>query len=366
MGVSEEFAFKRARAAALIAAQGLGGLVLGRSASWSWAMCGREANVALNSEEAVAVLVLTPQRDYLVANQIEMPRLLAEELGDLPFEPVVFPWYEPGRRDALIAELVTGPVGADVVVAGARLLVPQIAALRSVLTVDEQVRLRLLGRATGAAVESAARAIVPGMSEYEIAGVLASETWCRGATPVVTLIAVDDRVHRFRHPCATGRRMERYAMLVLCARRGGLIVSATRLVHVGPVPDVLQARARACAQVDAAVMAATRPGVSFGAVFARLQAAYAAVGYDGEWVYHHQGGLAGYENREVVAMPSQDVIVRVGQAYAWNPSIAGVKSEDTILIDADGYEVVTATNDWPMYDVVVDGGRGVRPAILER
>jgi hypothetical protein len=117
---TNEFAVKRRRIAELIAAQGLSGLLLGRSSSWSWATCGREANIATNSEAAVAALLFTPKRDYLLADRIEMPRLRAEEMGDLPFEPVEFPWYEPARRAELAAELAGGPIGADVGRPGAR------------------------------------------------------------------------------------------------------------------------------------------------------------------------------------------------------------------------------------------------------
>ncbi len=41
----------------------------------------------MNSEHAAALLLFIEQCDYLLASRIEMPRLLAEEVGDLPFEP---------------------------------------------------------------------------------------------------------------------------------------------------------------------------------------------------------------------------------------------------------------------------------------
>lgn len=366
MSAMHEFDVKRRRIAELIESRQLGGLLLGRSSSWSWATCGHEANVMTNSETAVAALLFTPQRDYLLADRIEMPRLQAEELGDMAFEPVVFPWHEPARRAAIAQELADGPLGSDIALPAAQLLAEEIAALRFDLTAAEQDRFRALGQLTGAAVEAAAFAIAPGMSELAIAGVLAAETFRRGAVPVVTLIATDERVHRFRHPPATTKQLERYAMLVLCARQHGLIASATRLVHFGPLPTELQTRALACARVDAAVIAATQPGVTIKDVFAQLQASYAAEGFADEWRDHHQGGLAGYENREVVATPESALPVRVGQAYAWNPSIAGVKSEDTILVGASGFEILTATGDWPLIEVAVQGRSVARPAILQR
>jgi len=367
MTVTAEFTHKRERIAQLMAANELSGLALGRSASWSWAMCGREANVGINSEHAAALLLFTERRDYLLASRIEMPRLLAEEAGDLPFEPVEFPWHEPARRTDLVTELAGRSIGADTAnVAGARLLAGQIAALRYDLTLEEQGRFRELGAAAGAAVEAATRAVAPGMSERAIAGLLAVETFRRNATPVVALVAVDERVQRFRHPTPTTKELQRYALLVLCARRHGLIASASRLVHFGPLPNDLRKRALACARVDAAVHLATRPGRPLSAVFADLQAAYAAEGFPEEWRDHHQGGLVGYENREVLGTPATTLIVSAGQVYAWNPSIAGVKSEDTILVVNDGYEVLTDTDDWPYYEIEVAGQAIRRPAILEQ
>jgi hypothetical protein len=57
--------------------------------------------------------------------------------------------------------------------------------------------------------------------------------------------------------------------------------------------------------------------------------------------------------------------VKPGQAFAWNPSITGTKSEDTILIDEKGCEVITAMADWPQIPVQVEGRLIERPTILE-
>jgi antitoxin VapB len=50
----------------------------------------------------------------------------------------------------------------------------------------------------------------------------------------------------------------------------------------------------------------------------------------------------------------------VGQVYAWNPSITGYKSEDTMLVGEKRNEVLTAIPGWP--EKVVDGI--ARPSIL--
>ena len=62
---------------------------------------------------------------------------------------------------------------------------------------------------------------------------------------------------------------------------------------------------------------------------------------------HHQGGLTGYEPREFLAIPGSQEMVVEGQAFAWNPSIAGAKVEDTILVGAAGNEIITLTPSLP-------------------
>jgi Xaa-Pro dipeptidase len=51
--------------------------------------------------------------------------------------------------------------------------------------------------------------------------------------------------------------------------------------------------------------------------------------------------MAGYASREIIANPSARQEIRVGQAFAWNPSLEGAKAEETFVLDPDGPEVLT-------------------------
>ena len=152
-------------------------------------------------------------------------------------------------------------------------------------------------------MDQAIRAVRPGMTEFQIAGLLAEASQSRGVQPIVNLIATDQRIYTFRHPLPTAKTLERYAMMVLCGRAHGLVCSLTRLVHFGPLPAELRRKAEAVAVIDAAFIAATRPGRTLGDVLARAVQAYADSGFADEWRLHHQGGPAGYEPRERIATP---------------------------------------------------------------
>jgi antitoxin VapB len=117
--------------------------------------------------------------------------------------------------------------------------------------------------------------------------------------------------------------------------------------------------------VDATFIAATRPGANLSQVFKRGTEVYAANGFANEWKLHHQGGPAGYEPREYVVTPTIKDQVILGQAFAWNPSITGTKSEDTIQVGGQENEIMTAIPGWPMIEVEIDNKIFARPAILE-
>jgi len=359
-----EFSQKQERIRALLARHGLDALLLQRVSSFAWATCGAASYVNTAVSTGEAALLVTPSGRYLVTNNIEATRLEQEEkLAEQGWEFHVARWHEP--NDA-VSRLTKGlKLGADVPYPGATDLSADVALLRAALTPEEGERFRGLGRLCVEAIEDAARAVRPGQTEYQIAALLAQETESRGVQVIVNLIATDERVFAFRHPLPTGKRMDKYAMLVLCGRRWGLVCSVTRLVHFGPLPGDLRRKAEAVARIDAAFIAATRPGRSLGEIFRRATEVYAETGFADEYHLHHQGGTAGYEPREQVATPRSTETVSVGQAYAWNPSITGTKSEDTILVGEKGNEVLTVTDDWPRLSVTVDGQEISRPATLE-
>jgi len=359
----DELTAKRQRLLAWMADGGIEAVYLARVANFAWYTGGLEPVVMLSSDRAEAGLLITPDRSYVVCNSIEHPRLRDEDrLEEQGYAFHVSPWHQGAPE---FASLVGGRRwAADWPLPGGEDRSSEVARLRYQLLPEEAERYRQLGRATGEALERAARQVRPGMSEMEIGGRLAAEAMHTGVTPTLLLVGADERIVRYRHPIPTSRRLESYAMLVLCGRRWGLVASATRLVHFGPLSPELRHKQEACAFVDATFNAATTVGASLSDVFARAAAAYREVGFPDEWKRHNQGGAAGYESRDYEGTPECRETVLAEQAFAWNPSITGVKSEDTILVHAEGIEFLTTTGDWPGVSVSISGQELSRPAIL--
>ncbi len=343
----------------------LDALLLQRISSFAWATCGGSGYINTATTTGEATLLITPQGRYLLTSNIEAPRFEQEEkLKEQGWQFEISPWYL--TSDA-IARLTQGmKVGTDLPDPVMTDLSAELAVLRMNLLPEEQARYRTLGKIAAEAMDAAIRAVQPGMNEYEAAALLAAETFNRHALPIVNLIASDERIFNFRHPLPVDKKIEKYAMLVLCARQNGLIASITRLVHFGALPAELVKKEAAVLHVDAAVNWGTRPGMTIGQVFNHIQQAYAEVGYPEEWHLHHQGGSAAYEPREIVGKPGSTAHVALGQVYAWNPSITGFKSEDTVLITETGCDVLTEIDGWPMMDIEINGQTVHRPRILVR
>ncbi len=327
-------------------------ILLRRVSSFAWATEGAASYVNTATTEGAASLVITRQKQYVVTNNIEAPRLQDEE--NLPaqgWEFVILPWAAPLKG---LNVLVAGKtILSDVPFGRAQDVSAEIARLRAHLTPEEGERFRALGRLCAEAIGEAAEALQPGMSEYEIAALLGGAAQKRGVQPIVNLVAADGRP--YRHPLPTAKKLEKYALLVLSGRWRGLVCSVSRMVHFGKVPADLERNIRAAARVNAALIAHSRPGKTLGELLQIGQAAYAEAGFPGEWQHHHQGGVTGYEPREYLATPGGTDILAAGQALAWNPTVQGAKMEDTILLGERKNEILTLTPRWAVEWVEVPG-----------
>ena len=372
MDKSAEIAEKTERAQRLLAAENLGGVLLGSQHNFSWLTAGGSNGVDTSREQgAGALLVRNDGKRFVLASRIEMPRLLAEELSEQEFEPIEFAWEEEKASPTFLIERARAllhdgaALGSDLSLgANARTIEAAIARCRYQLTSSEIERFRQLGSDAGQALGRLVTTLAPGETEREIARRAADALAAGGMRAVVCLVAADERAQRFRHPVPTERRWERVLMVVVCARRHGLIASLTRIVCAGPVASELKRRTLAAARVNAQLLAATRAGATGADLYAVAARAYREAGFEGEQHLHHQGGACGYRTRDWTAHPSSAESVMLNQAFAWNPSITETKVEETCLSFADGVEIITATPYWPQIIVQAGGREYFSPDVL--
>ncbi len=325
----------------------------GRPSGFAWLTGGGDNVVDRADPVGIAAAGYDGETVTVVTDGIEAPRLRAEELPE-GWRVESYPWHAMSLAEA-VAEHSLAPAAADFDVPGFDRV--ELEALTRPLTPDDVDRYRALGAETAAAVERVCREAAPGDTERQVAAALRSALTERGIETPVALVGGERRARAYRHFTPQDAELGGYALISVTAARGGLHASCTRTVAFDP-PDWLETHHRDAAAVETTALAATlahgRQGGTAGDVFAAVQSAYADRGHSGEWREHHQGGLAGYAGREWIATPGSPTELRLPAAYAWNPTVAGAKSEDTVLVD-DSHEVLTATGDWPTSPVPAVG-----------
>jgi len=365
MATTAEIVEKDKRVRDFLKAGKLDALLLKRQANFSWMTGGGLNLVGIATEMGAASLLITGTEKFLICNNIEAPRMILEEaLETQGFQIRSFPWHEE-REATLVRDIVgRGRLGSDFGFPGATVLAEDIARLRYSLTPDEVIRYRWLGEKVSLALETTMLAAKPGEKECEVVGRLCNGLWKDRIDPITLMSAADERISRFRHCIPTEKKIGKLLMVSVNARKWGLIVSLTRFCSFGAVSADTKRKYDANVFIDCTFMAATRPGVPAKDVLRKGIEAYAAAGYPEEWKLHHQGGSIGYTGRDYRANFSTPDIVAENQAFTWNPSITGTKSEDTILATAHGPELITKPVLYPHLNVEVDGIAFTRPDIL--
>jgi len=337
---------KRLRVQQILDTHGAHTLVLTSFEALSWYFDGVRVSIATGGPPIIAVAVTADSETVFCFNN-ERERMLQEELPTDLGALVAVPWHQPLVPDALAAGrpgvLHESAVQADLRAARASLLPRELARYRTLAVEMAQVLTATLSEVT------------PHSTEREVARQLGTRITAAGGEPLVLLIAGEARLG-FRHPLPTAAPLGQRSMAVICARRHGMIVNLSRWVRFTEPDAAEQDLAARIAEVEADAFAATVPGASVASILADIAHSYSAQGFSaGEWERHHQGGPTGYVGRDPRATPSVPDRVAPGQVFTWNPTAPGTKIEDTVLLAANGIEVLTVDPTWPTTEV-----RGLR------
>ncbi|MDR5711747.1 M24 family metallopeptidase [Nesterenkonia flava] len=323
---------------------------LSSPAAVSWYLGGARVHTSLVGPPIAGVLV-GRETEQVVTFSNEADRLATEELPD-DVEIRTVPWHTP--LDSAVASLPAVRREAE--------LDAELRAARASVLPRELSRFERLCRESAEILTAQLSAVTPETTERELSALVAAEILRIGADPVVVMVAGASRLG-YKHPLVTDAPVGERAMVVVCARRHGMIANLSRWVRFGKAPASEAEGEHRLLQVEAAYLSATRTGRVLGDVLADGAAAYAAQGFPAdEWQNHHQGGAAGYAGRDPRAVPGISDLVQDRQLFAWNPSAAGQKVEDTVILEGDQIRPLTVDPDWPTVSV-----NGIeRPVTLQR
>jgi len=363
-----EIGAKLVRVRTWLAAEGYDGALFTGQPGVAWITAGLEDRVVRNEEPGPVWALVTATGAHLLTSNVEQPRLAAEEgTAELGFELHTVPWHRPDGLAEAVSDLSAGQRLATDGAGPGTALPAALGALRMPLTPQEAERLDRLGADSAAALEGALRDWQPAERECELAARIAAALERRLVLPSVLLVGGAQRRRAFRHPVPSQAVTGRDALAVIVGVRGGLNVACSRSVSAAPQGGDLADRHQAACAVEAAMIAATRPGRSWQQALDAGRAAYGDLGYPDEWREHLQGGPIGYLSREFDVVPGSAhaaTQVQAGDAFAWNPTVRGGKSEDTFIVTAGSARPVSNTGEWPSLTVHTASGPVLRPAIL--
>lgn len=365
--LEKEILEKEERVKKFLIEQDLDGILLTKQNNFAWFTGGGDNHVVTASDSGSASILITQDKKYIITTNIEGGRIMNEEVKGQNFILEEYNWWEDTKKLEIIKSIVKSEkIGTDDGFGGYKNIDSAFARLRYSLTEEEIKKYKWIGKKAGEAMSNVCKKIKVNDTENEVASILARELLKDGITPTVLLVAADDRISKYRHPIPTEKKIKKVVMVVVCARKWGLIVSLTRLIHFGKISFKLRRKHDAVVKVDAVFNLNTIPGTNVCDIFRKALDMYKETGFENEWKLHHQGGATGYAGRDYRGTLESKEIVLVNQAFAWNPSITGTKSEDTIIAMEDKIEVISRTPNWPMIEVKINGKKILRPDILVR
>ena len=364
MTIKEELSMKLARLHDLMARRDLDAVYIKRQDNFAWLTCGGINYVGLG-EMGNCGLLVTRDGCYAITNNIEAPRMRDEEkLEELGFAIHAQTWYETAFEAETLRALTNGgKIGYDY--GTACNVANDIKLLRFSLTEAEVERYKEGGLLTARAIEETISSVRPGDDEHQTVGRLVGIIRSHGMDVVSAMCAADERIYNYRHPVPSGKVIRERVQLGGNMRYKGLIICCTRLANFVPVTPELHAQYLANVEIDCTLMAASRPGKTFVSALEAGRAAYEARGYGEEFKRHHQGGPIGYAGRDYRVDFSTPGTIAENQAFCWNPSITGTKSEDTVISTSAGIIPVSRPVLAPRITLEVEGQTFVRPDIWE-
>lgn len=361
--MSSETNIKLGRIRGLMEQKKLDGILLTRDVNYHWVTGGRNDTVDKGSGDSASKILILKDAAYAICNSSEQYRVFDEELTDGTFELIAYPWHD-SEFDAIRPYIHGKKIGSDNGIYSTENISIEIQRLRYVLTPEEEARMDEIGPETARILENTMRSIHPGETEWEISGRVTGKLMEKGYTVPVCLVGSDERLIKYRHPLPTFKKVEKMVMVAICAQKYGLTSSISRIVSFSALPDDINKKYNTLLKIDATYILNTRAGELSRDILKKAYNIYKETGYEKDFHLHHQGGALGYLTRDYCTNFDTEDRVLDHQGYSWNPTIAGVKIEDTYVIKGNTQDIITYSGDWVYRDVTINGQTIRRPDIL--
>jgi Xaa-Pro dipeptidase len=355
---------KQTRVLALLQEMQCDSLLLLDPDNVSWITSGGSARGILDPQETPGVLINADGR-WILSSNVDSQRIFDEELDGLGFQLKEWPWH--WGRAQLLADLCQGrTVACDQQLLDCKPARKQLQHFRRKLTAYEQACYRALGQIVSHALEASCRTLAPGETEREVAGQLSHRLLHRGAQPLALNVAAESRLRVYRHCGFTSWPIRTYCVLSVTARKYGLYATASRSVCFGQQdPQVRKDHDTAC-KVSATYVATSWPDAVPKQILTTGRRVYLISGAEHEWQLSPQGHVTGRVPVELALTPQTEDLLQAGWAVTWRGSAGGALSCDTFLLTEDGPRTITASENWPLKRIRIQGAEFVRPDVLTR
>lgn len=222
---------------------------------------------------------------------------------------------------------------------------------RMVKSAGEIARIRKSVQANSEAYSRTLRRIRPGVREQDIAAELDFQMRMLGAekTAFETIVAAGER-SALPHARPSAHRLEESELLLIDmgAMLDGYASDMTRVTYAGTPPKRVRDMYRAVLEAQLAAINAVRPGITAAKVDAAARSVLKRHKLDRQFIHSTGHGL-GLEIHEPPRLGKKDQTkLLAGMTITIEPGayiegLGGVRIEDTVLVTANGCEVLTPT-----------------------
>jgi hypothetical protein len=98
----------------------------------------------------------------------------------------------------------------------------------------------------------------------------------------------------------------------------------------------------------------TKAGTKMPVIMKRIMNLFKELGYPEDQICHFHGGIQHYGLNSARKNLDPATVITPNTAYAWYITIAGVKAEETLLLDEEESLISTFDQDFPFKEIKVD------------